>query len=55
MGTETLCVHCGLPIHKAADDDNKDWRHVGSGSIFCKKKRGMTLMDATPTPERISR
>jgi hypothetical protein len=38
------CVHCGLGIHF----DQGETRHILSGSIFCKKKRGMTLREAEP-------
>lgn len=41
------CIHCKLAIHF----DQGETRHVDSGSIFCKKKRGMTLMEAEPKLE----
>jgi hypothetical protein len=46
--SEQRCANCGLSIRKSDEDGGKDWRHIGTGSIFCKKKRGMTLTEAAP-------
>lgn len=43
MDPVVKCVHCGLKISFYEGET----RHE-TGSIFCKKKRGMTLMEATP-------
>jgi len=44
----THCKWCSEAIHKTGEDSYADWRHKGTGSIFCVKVRGKVTMMAQP-------
>lgn len=44
-----VCTYCDMPIHKSVVDDRQNWRHVETGSLFCKKRRGIPTREADPS------